>query len=71
VIYERCSCGARVKTDQENALAIVREWRKKHQCIEPSDIIDLSPTSGVSDNQLTIGFAPGEIPAKKYDPWEE
>jgi hypothetical protein len=69
VIQETCSCGASFKTDEAKALNQVREWRRKHRCAEAD--LDDTPTSGLSDNQLAMGFQPGEMPAKRYDPWEE
>jgi hypothetical protein len=71
VIAESCSCGARFKTDESNAIALVREWRKKHHCQEASaDARDYETNS-------TIGFSADytgtglDLPAKKYDPWED
>jgi hypothetical protein len=71
VIAETCSCGASIKTDDAQAIKLVREWRRKHTCItDRTDITD-TPTSGLSDNQLAMGFQPGEMPAKRYDPWDD
>jgi hypothetical protein len=69
VIAESCSCGAKFKTDEPAPVKLVREWRRKHACAE-QDITD-TPTSGLSDNQLAMGFQPGEMPAKKHDPWDD
>jgi len=69
VIAETCSCGAKFKTDEPNPIVLVREWRRKHAC-QQQDIVD-TPTSGLSDNQIAMGFQPGEMPAKKYDPWDD
>jgi len=69
VIAESCSCGAKFKTDEPGPVKLVREWRRKHACAE-QDITD-TPTSGLSDNQLAMGFQPGEMPAKKHDPWDD
>jgi hypothetical protein len=71
VIAETCSCGAKFKTDEANAIVLVREWRKKHTCQEGEvELRDIETTS-------TIGFS-GEyrgtgldVPAKEYDPWDE
>jgi hypothetical protein len=70
VIAETCSCGAKFKTDDAQAIKLVREWRKKHACTDNTDITD-TPTSGLADTQIAIGFQPGEMPAKEYDPWDE
>lgn len=71
MIAETCSCGAKFKTDEENAVVLVREWRRKHHCQEAaSELRDYETSS-------TIGFAGDyrgtglDIPAKEYDPWED
>jgi hypothetical protein len=69
VISEKCSCGAAFRTDETNAVKLVREWRRKHAC--HTQDLDDTPTSGVADTQLSIGFQPGEMPAKEYDPWDD
>jgi hypothetical protein len=70
-VNETCSCGANIEVSGriELVLRLVRSWRKKHVCQKP-DIED-TPTSGVADTQLQMGFQPGEMPAKEYDPWED
>jgi hypothetical protein len=69
VIAETCSCGAKFKTNEPEPVKLVREWRKQHTC-QVAEVND-TPTSGLSDNQLAMGFQPGEIPAKRYDPWDD
>ena len=69
MIAETCSCGAKFKTDDGQAIKLVREWRRKHVC-QAEDIND-TPTSGLSETQLAIGFQPAEMPAKEYDPWDD
>ena len=69
MIEERCSCGARFQTDEVGAIKLVREWRKKHACQVP-EIAD-TPTSGVAETVIAMGFQPGELPAKEYDPWDD
>jgi hypothetical protein len=71
VIAETCSCGAKFKTDEANAIVLVREWRKKHSCQEGEvELRDIETTS-------TIGFSADyrgtglDVPAKEYDPWDE
>jgi hypothetical protein len=71
VIAETCSCGAKFKTDEANAIVLVREWRKKHTCQEAEvELRDIETTS-------TIGFSADyrgtglDVPAKEYDPWDE
>jgi hypothetical protein len=70
VIAETCSCGAKIKTDDAQAIKLVREWRRKHTCNDNTDITD-TPTSGLADTQIAIGFQPGELPAKIYDPFDD
>ena len=70
MIAESCSCGAKIKTDDAQAIKLVREWRRKHFCTDNTDITD-TPTSGLADTQIAIGFQPGELPAKIYDPFDE
>jgi hypothetical protein len=70
VIAESCSCGAKIKTDDAQAIKLVREWRRKHTCTDNTDITD-TPTSGLADTQIAMGFQPGEMPGKEYDPWDE
>jgi len=69
VISETCSCGAKFKTTEPNAITLVREWRKKHTCNPPE--FEDTPTSGLADTTISMGFQPGEIPAKEYDPWDD
>jgi hypothetical protein len=74
VIAESCSCGAKIKTDDAQAVKLVREWRRKHTCItdnsDNSDIIE-AVNGGVSENTIALGFQPGEMPAKIYDPFDD
>jgi hypothetical protein len=74
VIAESCSCGAKIKTDDAQAIKLVREWRRKHTC--QTDITDITDTveavnGGVSETTIALGFAPAEMPAKEYDPWDD
>jgi hypothetical protein len=70
VISERCSCGAMIKTDEKDAIRLVREWRRKHICQQFAEQ-DNSPTHGTSETQIALGFQPGELPARSTDPWED
>ena len=71
MIRERCSCGAKFATDEPDALKMVREWRKSHQC-NTEEMPD-TPTSGQAQVETQIGFtAHGiSVPAKDYDPFED
>ncbi len=72
-VRERCSCGAEMEiTDAPlpNALASVKSWRNNHVCNPPEK--DIQATHGMpGDLDRAIGFAPSELPAKEYDPFEE
>jgi hypothetical protein len=69
MIEERCSCGAKFQTDEVGAIKLVREWRRKHPC--QSQEVQDTHTSGTAETLLQIGFAPAEMPAKDYDPFED
>jgi hypothetical protein len=73
VIAESCSCGAKIKTDDAQAIKLVREWRRKHTCNDNSDSIETveAVNGGVSETTIALGFQPGEIPAKIYDPFDD
>ena len=71
MIAESCSCGAKFKTDEDNAIVLVREWRKKHHCQEGEvELRDIETTStiGFSSDYRGTGL---DVPAKEYDPWDE
>jgi hypothetical protein len=73
VIAETCSCGAKFKTDDAQAIKLVREWRRKHTCNDNSDSIETveAVNGGVSETTIALGFQPGEMPAKIYDPFDD
>jgi hypothetical protein len=73
VIAESCSCGAKIKTDDAQAIKLVREWRRKHTCNDNSDSIETveAVNGGVSETTIALGFQPGEMPAKIYDPFDD
>ncbi len=56
------------------AIKLVREWRRKHTCItdntDNSDIIE-AVNGGMSETTIALGFQPGEMPAKIYDPFDD
>jgi hypothetical protein len=60
---ERCGCGAEFETDDDKGLRLLREWRRKHKCIQQqTGNADLQTTSEtVNDGrqpELHIGFRP-------------
>ena len=70
-INETCSCGANLKISGAKDLVLrqIKLWRKSHVCLKHDT--DDTPTSGLADTTILMGFQPGEMPAKKYDPWED
>ena len=71
MIAESCSCGAKFKTDETKAIALVREWRRKHHCqeaVEDTRDYETSSTIGFSADYTGTGL---DLPAKKYDPWDD
>lgn len=70
MISERCSCGASIKTDEPNPAQLVKDWRKNHACIH-AELIEGGHAHAESNTQITMGFQPGEYPARITDPWEE
>lgn len=72
VIRERCSCGARFETDEPDAIRLVREWRRKHTCIDPEPEVQ-AMGGGNAQVEQPIGFAINglDYPARKHDPWED
>jgi|LakMenEpi03Aug12_release.lakeMendotaPanAssembly.Ray.scaffolds.fasta_scaffold3491447_1 hypothetical protein len=71
MIHERCSCGASIKTDEAEAVKLVKEWRKNHRC-EIQDEQD-GATSGTAQVENVIGFQVSglSVPAREYDPFED
>jgi hypothetical protein len=70
-VNETCSCGANLEISGATDLVLrqLKIWRKTHVC-RHQDVED-THTSGVADTQIAMGFQPGEMPAKEYDPWED
>lgn len=71
MIVERCSCGAKFRTDEDDAIKLVREWRRKHNCTEPAQEhrdIETTAIIGFSADYRGTGL---DVPAKEYDPWDE
>ena len=60
---ERCSCGAEFETDEDKAIRLLREWRRKHKCNPPAtsrpDLTStLETTTSFVEPELHIGFRP-------------
>jgi hypothetical protein len=71
-IREKCSCGASFQASGDEATQLYKNWIRRHSCPEvaPEHQRD-------TDSSSTIGFAADysgtglDLPAKKYDPWED
>lgn len=71
MIEERCSCGARFKTDEVDAVKLVRDWRRKHACATRDEVLD-TPTSGMAQVEMAMGFQPREMVLPNHEPdWED
>ena len=71
-IKEKCSCGASIQLNAPDAIRLVREWRKKHTCLEKvEDPRDTSLSAHIErpdkvESDYPIGF--------RYEPdedWDE
>jgi hypothetical protein len=74
-IREKCSCGAVFQASGDEATQLYKNWIRRHSCPAPApeDILNLrdvetSSIIGFSADYLGTGL---DIPAKKYDPWED
>jgi len=61
MIREVCSCSAEIETDEDDALAIVKEWRKKHIHQMPQSN---PPTFSdvASNHEIAPGFSMDRFP---------
>jgi hypothetical protein len=65
MVRERCSCGAEFESDDDSAIKLVREWRKKHKCVQQATgerpSLNIATDMVAADNresELHIGFRP-------------
>jgi hypothetical protein len=56
LIREVCSCGAEFETDDRDAVALVRSWRRTHKHSEKAQTSDTSVVQIQGDNQVALGF---------------
>lgn len=56
-IREKCSCGASFAIEAEEAMKLVREWRKKHICPDPVEELRETSLSSQNERADTIGLA--------------
>jgi len=73
-VEETCSCGASFKISGVDPMKLIREWRKKHSCIDREEGTD-TVTSGTAQVETQMGFQPELggliVPGRITDPWEE
>lgn len=62
MVREVCSCGAEFESDESNAVRLLREWRRKHRCVNvpgSTIVVDSARVSEAPDfvvPELHIGF---------------
>jgi hypothetical protein len=56
VIREVCSCGAEFETDDREAIALVKSWRRTHKHTEKPHTPDTAVMQVQGDNQVALGF---------------
>jgi hypothetical protein len=68
-VEESCSCGASFKVEGVDAMKLVREWRRKHTCQDPTPDRESSIGTYL---ERTDSSSPGEFPIGfRYYPEEE
>ena len=56
MIREVCSCGAEFETDDREAIALVKSWRRTHKHSEKPSTPDTGVIQVQGDNQVALGF---------------
>jgi len=56
VIREVCSCGAEFETDDREAIALVKSWRRTHKHTDKPSTPDTGVIQVQGDNQVALGF---------------
>lgn len=64
MIREVCSCGAEFETDDRDAIALVKNWRRTHRHSEKPQEALRQDTSATSNTDIALGFQ------AIYDPME-
>jgi hypothetical protein len=74
-IREKCSCGALFQASGDEATQLYKNWIRRHSCPEPTSEhnhtfrdVETSSTIGFTADYIGTGL---DLPAKKYDPWED
>jgi len=56
MIREVCACGAEFETDDRDAIALVKSWRRTHKHSEKPSNGPTSDATISSDTQVSLGF---------------
>lgn len=56
MIREVCSCGAEFETDDRDAVALIKSWRRTHKHTDKPHTPDTSVIQVQSDSQVALGF---------------
>jgi hypothetical protein len=56
MIREVCSCGAEFETDDRDAIALVKNWRRTHRHSEKPLEPHRQDTSAVTNTDIALGF---------------
>lgn len=56
MIREVCSCGAEFETDDRDAVALVRSWRKTHKHSDKPQATDTRDAVVLSNTDIALGF---------------
>ena len=56
MIRETCSCGAEFETDDREAIALVKSWRKTHKHTEKLPTPEQGHGSILSNAEVALGF---------------
>lgn len=65
MIREVCSCGAEFETDDRDAIALVKSWRRTHKHADKPHTPDTGVIQVQGDNQVSLGFQ------AIYDPYND
>lgn len=72
-VKEICACGSSFLAEGDEAAALHAKWVKRHECSDSNSLAEVREV----DMSSAIGFSPEysgtglDLPAKKYDPWDE
>lgn len=72
-VKEICACGSSFLAEGDEAVALYVKWVKRHECPESNPLaevreVDMSSAIGFTSDYAGTGL---DLPAKKYDPWDE